>query len=155
MAADWDALARALRGLHKALMERARREYENGHGAVANPGHLLQLLSTDPYFAWLRTLSELMVDIDIARDAESPEKDGLESAVRPAIEHVLSSPGSANPTPFAEQYWRLVQDDPHVAMAHAGVKQALAGWPGATQAGAAALLSDRTRLAEQARQRKR
>ena len=155
MAGDWDVLARSLRELHKALMERARREYENGHGAVANPGHLRQLLSTDPYFAWLRTLSELMVDIDMARDAEIATKSELESAVRPAVEHVLSSPGSATPTAFAEQYWRLVQDDPHVAMAHAGVKQALAAWPGAAQAGGAALLSDRNRLAEQARQRKR
>ena len=151
---DWEKLASALRELHRALLERARRDYERDRGIAINPGQLLQLLATDPYFAWLRSLSELMVDIDMLRDAGPALMDELSSAVRPTVEHFLSPPKTAPATgSFAERYWPYLQDDPHVAMAHAGVKQAIAAWPMPENADEASLLHERHRLAEKLRHR--
>jgi hypothetical protein len=154
-AAQWQKVAGALRELHRALIERARRDYERERLAVVNPGELLQLLATDPYFEWLRSLSELMVDIDMAREAEPADRAGLASAIRPAVEYLLSPPAAEPTTPFAQRYWPYVNDDPHVAMAHAAARQALAAWPMPEQADAATLLHERHRLAEKARHRPR
>ena len=150
--AAWTELARALRELHRALMERARRDYESGHGIALNPGKLLELLTTDAQFAWLRGLSELMVDIDVVRDAEEPVMDELAGAVRGAVEHLVSAPGAPEgATEFAARYWPYVHDDPHVAIAHAEVKRVLGAWPRPQQTDAASLLHERHRLAEKAR----
>jgi hypothetical protein len=155
-AAGWQKVASALRDLHRALMERARRDYERDHLEVLSAGRLLQLLATDPYFNWLRSLSELMVDIDMVRDAGPALMEELSTAVRPAVEHLTSAPKTTEAAgSFAEHYWRYVQDDPHVAMAHAAVKQALASWPLPAEADAATLLHERHRLAERARHRSR
>jgi hypothetical protein len=48
-----------------ALSWSARRDYERDNAVVLSPGEFLRLLTTDPYFEWLRGLSELMVDTDI------------------------------------------------------------------------------------------
>jgi hypothetical protein len=145
---SFDTLARALRELHRTLMERARRDYERTHITIINPGELLQLLTTHEDFAWLRELSELMADIDIVRDAESDVVDAMTAAVRPAVEHLFATPGDLSGV-FAQRYWPYVHDDPHVAMAHAGVKQALNGWPGGEDTTSS---SERRReLGEQAR----
>jgi hypothetical protein len=155
-AGQWQKLASALRDLHRALMERGRRDYERERGEVLNPGHLLQLLATDPYFEWLRSLSELMVDIDMVRDAEPALMDELATAVRPAVEHFITVPRTKEAGhPFAERYWPYLQDDPHVAMAHAAVKQAIAAWPVPEKSDAAAQMHERHRLAEKARHRPR
>ena len=155
-AAEWQALASALRELHRALLERARRDYERERLQTVNAGELLQLLATDPYFEWLRSLSELMVDIDMVRDGEPQLMDELSNAIRPAVEYLLTVPRTSGEShPFAERYWPYVQDDPHVAMGHAAVKRSIASWPAPKTADAATLLHERHRLAEKARHRTR
>ncbi|MCE9642522.1 MAG: hypothetical protein K8S22_20590 [Betaproteobacteria bacterium] len=149
---NWQKLADALRELHRVLLERARRDYERDHVANLSAGELLQLLTTHAEFAWLRELSELMVDLDLVRDALPPHRNEVANAVRAAVEHVLAMHKPPDPgSPFAQHYWTYVHDDPHTAMAHAGVKQAIAAWPRPPQADAASLLHERHRLAEKAR----
>jgi hypothetical protein len=126
----WHTLARALRELHRALVERARSDYlrENLIGGDLGAGELLLLLTTDPQFEWLRGLSELMVDVDLVRDTHGDERESV--GVRDAVEYFISPPTEGEqPTKFAERYWPYVQSDPHVAMAHAHVKQTLSAWP--------------------------
>jgi hypothetical protein len=148
----WQNLASALRELHRTLMECARRDYERENGMVANPGEFLQLLTTDPHFDWLRGLSELMVDIDVVRDSEPALVDEMSAGVRAAVEHFISAPKTPQSAhAFAQRYWPCVQDDPHVAMAHAGVKRALGELPRPENVDAASLLHERHRLAEKAR----
>jgi len=154
--ADWHNLASALRELHLALMERARRDYEREHRVALNPVEQLRLLTTDPFFDWLRGLSELMVDIDLVHDAEPSTVAEILPAVRVAVEHFITVPkppesGDA----FALRYWPYLQDDPHVAMAHAGVKRALESWPRPQNTDAASLLHERHRFTEKARHRSR
>ena len=149
---NWQKLASALRELHRVLLERARREYERNHLANLSAGELLQLLTTHAEFAWLRELSELMVDLDLVSDAVPPHRDEIATAVRAAVEHVIAMPKAPAPgSPFVQRYWTYVHDDPHTAMAHAGVKQAIAAWPRPPQDDAASLLHERHRLAEKAR----
>jgi len=154
--ADWQQLASALRELHRAVMERARRDYEREHNVKLSPVEQLRLLTTDPYFDWLRGLSELMVDIDLVRDAEQTVLDELAPAVRAAVDHLVEAPNQSEPGgAFAQHYWPYVQDDPHVVMAHADVKRALAAWPRPQNTDAASLLHERHRLTEKARHRAR
>lgn len=151
-AADWQNLAGALRELHRVLIERARQDYERDPLVTLSPGELLQLLTTNASFEWLRSLSELMVDFDLVHDTAPPEREAFAAAARAAVEHVLSSAtAAAGAGPFAQRYWKYVHDDPQVAMAHAGVKQAIAAWPRPVQDDAAGLLHERHRLAEKAR----
>jgi hypothetical protein len=130
---DWDNLRRVLRDLHRALVDRASRDYVWAQQRLSqpDPGELLQILVKDPEFAWLRSLSELMVDIDIARDKEET-RGQLGPGVRAAVERFITAPADMSTADdFAKHYWPYVQQDPHVAMAHAAVKQALSSWPSA------------------------
>jgi hypothetical protein len=129
---DWDGLRRALRDLHRALAERAARDYVWSQERIdpLSRGELLQLLATDPEFAWLRGLSELMVDIDEADDAGPAEKEEFALGVRAAVERFIVPPaGGSAQDAFAQRYWPYVQEDPHVAMAHAAAKRQLSAWP--------------------------
>jgi len=131
---QWNALARALRELHGALVERGRTDYlrEKQIGGDIRPAELLRLLTTDPYFEWLRSLSELMVEIDVIheRAEDTQALDELAKAVRGAVEFFITAPVAGAPaTPFAQHYWPYVQDDPHVAIAHGTLKRILASWP--------------------------
>jgi hypothetical protein len=58
----------------------AREEYEQQHGAVEGPYALLHLASTHPTFAFLRPLSEFMVDLDMLLDDKDQPADAPETA---------------------------------------------------------------------------
>ncbi len=153
---DWQTLASALRELHRALMEHAQRDYEREHNVALTPVEQLQMLTTHPSFDWLRGLSELMVDIDLLRDAEPPVLAEISPAVRAAVEHFIAAPNPLESgDAFAQHYWPCLHDDPHVAMAHADVKRTLESWPRPQKTDAASLLHERHRLAEKARHRTR
>src|SRR5262245_12781009 len=53
-----------LLALHKALLEDAKSQYEMDRARVNGPGALLQLVISDPWFAWLHQISEIIVRID-------------------------------------------------------------------------------------------
>ena len=153
--ADWQQLVSALRELHRTLVQSGRRDYEAEHGVALDPGALLQLLTTDEHFAWLHPLSELMVDIDLVRDADPASMDALAGPVRAAVERFITPPKAADaPDAFAQRYWLNVQSDPNVAMSHAEVKKALATWPAAGEGDAARWLHERHELAEKIRHRR-
>lgn len=146
---EWQKLAKALRDLHRTLVEIAREEYDRSHLTQVSPGELLQLLTTNPEFEWLRGLSELMVDLDVLHDAAAAERAEVATAIRGAVEHLLSN-AQAPAGLFAERYWPYVQNNPRLAMAHGALKQALGTWPPA-QIDTTTLLHERHRLAEKAR----
>ena len=110
-------LREALLQLHKALVDSERHSYEQNIGTIPSPGHFLQLLTTDPWFAWLQPVSELIVAIDEALDAKKPlTRDGAEvllKQVRSLL--VISETGEG----FSRHYFEAVQRDPDVLFAHA------------------------------------
>ncbi len=106
--------------LHKALMEAERIRYERIHGRVPSPGHLLQLVMNDPWFAWLHPFSRMIVRIDeLLEDqpeATTADAEGLLASTRALIRPSESGEG------FERTYFEALQDTPEVAIAHAHVK---------------------------------
>ena len=65
-----DALAKALRHYHSALLDFAKGEYEFLYGPVDGPYKLYSLVVNDPAFQWLRPVSGLMATLDEVLDAK-------------------------------------------------------------------------------------
>ena len=62
----------ALLALHKVVVDSERVSYEQTVGPIQSPGHFLQLLTGDPWFAWLQPLSQLIVAMDEALEEKEP-----------------------------------------------------------------------------------
>jgi hypothetical protein len=109
----------ALLDLHKTLIDSERAVYETNVGPIQSPHHFLQLLSNDPWFAWLRPISQLIVAMDEALDAE----EGLTSDIVDALmnESVFLLIPAETGGEFGERYMAALQRDPHVVLAHAQV----------------------------------
>jgi catechol 2,3-dioxygenase len=112
-----------LLGLHKALLDDTRAAYEMDRGRVRSTGSLLQLVISDPWFAWLHPLSELVVRIDETIEPGSPATEGDAAALVEQVERLLT-PGE-NGDPFSRRYFEALQRQPAVVLAHADVRQAL------------------------------
>jgi hypothetical protein len=151
-------LAAALRDLHRALAERARREYERERHSLVSPGEFLHLLTSEPRFAWIRSLSEIMVDLDVFLEADPSPTEEEAAAVRAEVERLIAAPeppeGSDASAAFARHYRVYVDDDSHVSMAHARVEQAMRGLPEAGSVNVADVLHERHRWAEVRRHRR-
>ncbi len=112
-------ILRAAIALHKTLLDAARLEYERVHGRIAAPAELLRLVTRDPWFAWLRPLSQHIVALDDAcQTLELSPADAV--AVRRELEAVLGAPD------FAPRYLELLQTTPDVVLAHAHLQRQLA-----------------------------
>jgi hypothetical protein len=66
------AVREALLRLHKALLESERASYEKVLGKIGSPYQFLQLAATDPWFAWLRPLTRIIVALDELLEAKEP-----------------------------------------------------------------------------------
>ena len=112
-------LRHALLKLHKTLVDSERIGYEKTIGQIKSPNHFLQLLTSDPWFAWLRPLSQLIVAMDEALDAEEPltaaKVDTLTQQAKLLLVVSETSEG------FSGHYHEALQRDPDVVLAHAEV----------------------------------
>jgi hypothetical protein len=109
----------ALLHLHKVLIESERAVYETDIGLIQSPNHFFQLLTGDPWFAWLRPISQLIVAIDESLD----EKDALTNAGVAALmsQSVFLLIPAKSGGEFGERYVAALQRDPRVVLAHAEV----------------------------------
>ena len=107
--------------LHKALLDAERERYERVHGKVT-AGKMLQLAFQDPQFAWLRSMSELIVRIDELLEAEEASDGDAESLLATTRSLLTTSDQSTN---FAREYEAALQRDPHVVVLHGRVVRAL------------------------------
>jgi len=112
-------LRHALLKLHKALVDSERVGYEKTIGQIQSPNHFLQLLTTDPWFAWLRPLSQLIVAMDEALDADEPlTQPTVDALVRQSDRMLVAS---ENDEGFPGHYYQALQRDPDVVLLHAEV----------------------------------
>jgi hypothetical protein len=118
--------AEALREVHRALVSATRASYEKEHGLTKGPGHMLRLLTEDPYFAWLHPMSELIVDLDSLLAQELLPR-GTVAAVRMEIDRLTQ----AGDTPFWQSYAPFLQSSPPVVMAHGRLRRAINALPAA------------------------
>ena len=105
--------------LHKTLVDSERVAYEKTIGKIQSPGHFLQLLTNDPWFAWLHPLSQLIVTMDETLDAEEPLTAARVDAL--AQQSKLLLVASENNDGFSGHYHEALQRDPDVVLMHAEV----------------------------------
>jgi len=109
----------ALLHLHKVLLDSERVVYESSVGPIQSPNHFFQLLTGDPWFAWLRPISQLIVAIDETLDEKEPltgaNLDGLMSQA------VFLLIPDRHEGEFGGRYMAALQRDPRVILAHAQV----------------------------------
>ena len=107
----------ALLRLHKTLLELEREVYERAHGKISNSYEYLNLVMHNPSFAWLRHLSELIVQIDEALDGRERSSEATANALIQQS-RLLLTPNEAGPE-FQRKYYASVQESPAVVLAHA------------------------------------
>ena len=112
----------ALLHLHKLLLDRERDAYERARGRVKS-GELLQLVISHEQFAWLHSISELIVRIDELLDAEEPFTSEEARALLAQVKTLLKS--SESGTPFERKYDAALQNEPDVLIAHRKLMQML------------------------------
>jgi hypothetical protein len=111
--------------LHKTLLESERALYERDVQRITTTGQYLDLVLNDPFFAWLRDLSQFIVVIDETLDLEEPpstaDADKLIARARELV-----SP-SENGVGFARRYYEVMQENPTVVLAHRDMLRVFAG----------------------------
>jgi hypothetical protein len=108
--------------LHKLLLDDERSIYETAHDPTA-PGKLLQLVISDPQFAWLRRISELIVQIDELLESDEGEFAAATELMN-QIRTLLAPGDSADE--FARKYRAALQRQPDAMLAHREVTEILA-----------------------------
>jgi catechol 2,3-dioxygenase len=109
--------------LHKVLLEDTRAAYELDRGRVGSNANLLQLVINDPWFAWLHSLSEMVVRIDEAVEPDSPATQPEAALLVDQVERLLTASESGDG--FARRYYEALQRQPAVVLAHADVRRVL------------------------------
>jgi hypothetical protein len=107
----------ALLHLHKTLVDSERQRYEKTIGAIQSPNQFLQLLTNDPWFAWLHPLSLLVVSMDEALEEKKPLTTAMVDALINRASQLLVAEEDSND--FPGHYDNALQNDPDVVFAHA------------------------------------
>jgi len=106
-------VSKALKPLHRHLIEAAKSDYAFAYETVAAPARLIELLQNDPFFAWLKPLTSLIVDIDDMTRTDFDHAAAL--AIGERVNAFLSD----------ENYVAILQREVDVAIGHAAVRTAL------------------------------
>jgi hypothetical protein len=115
--AQLDQLSSMLLSLHKRLLDTARADYVASTGKSESAFRMLELVMSDPFFAWLRPVSQLIVEIDEL--ASGPHDRTAVDAIVEATRKLLSSGD------FGERYPEQLQRDAELVILHAQVQKAL------------------------------
>jgi hypothetical protein len=118
-------LRNALLSLHKTLLDSERASYERDVARIQSSSQLLELVLYDPWFAWLRELSQLVVLIDETLDAKEPPN-GFDADRLVAKARELIVPNE-NGRGFEKRYFEAMQRDPDVVLAHGRTRKQLEG----------------------------
>jgi hypothetical protein len=111
LAAHSDLLA-----IHKALLDHERAGYEQKNGKIGNPGEVLQRVINDPWFAWLKPMTALIVQIDEYTEGDDPLDAGQGEALLVQARTLLTA--DENGGPFQREYFRVLQQSPEAAALH-------------------------------------
>lgn len=116
-------LREALLQLHKTLLASERLSYETSFGRVLAPYDFLHLLTSDPWFAWLAPVTQLLADMDARSDGKDPL---TEATVEKMLQQtkVLLTPTETGEG-FSRQYDEVLQRDPDVLFAHVSLMRVM------------------------------
>ena len=107
--------------LHQTLLNMERKSFETIHGSTTS-GELLQLVINHPLFAWLRTISALITQIDELYDADEPPAD---EDVTNLVTQARQLFTSAEDEELRFKYQSALQQEPEVVMAHSELMKLL------------------------------
>ncbi|MCW0220544.1 MAG: hypothetical protein OJI67_19610 [Prosthecobacter sp.] len=114
-------LRNQLLSLHKLLMNTERAVYEKEEKVTLSPLQLLQLLTENERFSWLRQLSQLVVMMDEAMEEKPPITKERMDALVGESRHLLM--GSTEPGSFAVRYAEIRAREATVAAAHVEISK--------------------------------
>lgn len=123
MTTNLSEIRESLLELHKALLEYQKHAYESTVGPMRNPNHYYQLVIGDPSFAWLRTLSALVVSIDELLESKEMVSEAKLSQIATYTNSLLTAQSE---DVFAKNYSESLQNDPAVKQLHNSLLQLLA-----------------------------
>jgi hypothetical protein len=109
--------------VHKAALDHERARYERIHPPVGGPLEFLKLALNDPWFAWLRPMSELIVQIDEFVMSKEPTELRQGEALLVQARELLTPSETGNA--FAREYHRAMTESTEVAMAHGEWRRAI------------------------------
>lgn len=122
-AAKLRAIRMALLVLHKALLDHERLRYERTHGRIESPGQTLHLVMTDPWFAWLRPISALVVQADERLDSDQGVEAVDVAAFTAQVRELLE--GTMAGADFQIAYQRALQESADAVTAKGRLSAAL------------------------------
>jgi len=108
-------LRSSLLDLHKSLMDAQRVRYEREHGRVRTPNEFLGLVLEHPSFAWLRSLSALIAQLDEWVEEKAERGDADFESMLLTLRSLIATEG---PPSFSKPYWDIVNDVPEVLVNH-------------------------------------
>ncbi len=111
---------------HKVLLDSERAFYEHEVERITTSNQFLNLVLNDPWFAWLRELSQLVVAVDEVQDNKKDPPTAVDADRLVAQARVLITPAE-NGSGFQKKYDEAMQRDPDVVLAHGKVARILAG----------------------------
>lgn len=114
----------ALLRLHKALLDGERMGYEQEYGRVTNT-EFFRLVLEDQRFAWLRPISQFIVQIDEALDAKEPITMEQASELLAQTKQLLRP--AVTGSSLEQKYDQAIQRDPDIAFLHAEMMNMLVG----------------------------
>ena len=108
--------SKQLMGLHRHLINATKEDFAFATGATPGPGELLRLLTDDPFFAWLKPMTSLIVEIDeLARIDFEPE-------APLALGRRLAAMFDTTEGEFASHYVPILQREVEATIAHAALR---------------------------------
>lgn len=118
-----DALSSRLRDLYSRIVE-LERAFQPRETGLA----LMDRMTNDPTWAWLRPLSRLIAEIDHV--LAGPDVGDSELAVAAAqVKGLVNGEGDLKNTEFLDRYRSLLQLDPALTTLHGDVRRALSQFP--------------------------
>ena len=118
-------VSRALLRLHKSLLDDERVQFERVRGRIESSGEFLQLVLHDEWFAYLRPLSALVVQVDELLDAEAATKEEADALIAQA--RAMLKPSETG-NEFERRYYAAIQRDPDVIFAQREVVRLLTAY---------------------------
>ncbi len=109
-------LRNGLLRLHKYLLDSEKAAYEKDVQRITTTGQYLNLVLSDPWFAWLRDLSQFVVLIDETLDFEEPPTPEEAEKLTGRARELVSPSETGNG--FGKKYYEAMQRDPGVVLAH-------------------------------------
>ena len=116
-------LRNILLALHKELLEYQKQIYEATVGPINSPNQYYNLVVNDSNFAWLRTLSALVISIDEALEAKQAPDVKTIRGIFSYTKKLLTATGFGDT--FETHYVTAIQKNAHVSLMHGKIMQLL------------------------------